>query len=84
MRIDSVHGRLRAIVQNAPDAPVSRAIVDMQGAQKGLLVNSTDLCAATHRARVNAAAQSGARATLRPVVHASCPHKRKHKRHRQP
>jgi len=30
-RIDSVHGRLRATVANAPDAPVSRAIVNMQG-----------------------------------------------------
>ena len=39
-RIDSTHGRLRAIVSGSPDAPVSRAIVDMQGGQKGLFVNS--------------------------------------------
>jgi len=85
-RIDSVHGRLRAIVSGAPDAPVSRAIVNMQGGQKGLFVNSRYLCRKQkrNRARVNAGAQNGRRDVTRPVMRAvACgKHRRKaHKRH---
>ena len=83
-RIDSTHGRLRAIVAGAPDAPVSRAIVNMQGGQKGLFVNSTNLCAGKHRARVNAGGQNGRREVTKPVMRAvKCGKHRvkKHKRH---
>ena len=82
-RIDSTHGRLRAIVSDSPDAPVSRAIVDMQGGQKGLFVNSTNLCAGKHRARVNAGGQNGRRDVTKPVMRAQCKkaHKKRHKGH---
>jgi hypothetical protein len=83
-RIDSVHGRLRATVANAPDAPVSRAIVNMQGGQKGLFVNSTNLCLAKHRARVNAKGQNGRRSLTKPMMRAvKCgkAHRKRHKRH---
>jgi len=85
-RIDSTHGRLRATVQDVPDAPVSHAIVRMQGGQKGLFVNSRNLChkAKRNRARVNAKGHNGRRRLLRPLVRAiKCPkkHKRSHKRH---
>jgi hypothetical protein len=73
VRIDSVGGRLRATVQGAPDAPVSRAIVDMQGGRKGLFVNSRHLCfkPKRNRARVNLLGQNGRPARSRPVVRAS-------------
>ena len=83
-RIDSTHGRLRAIVADSPDAPVSRAVVDMQGGQKGLFVNSTNLCAAKHRAEANAGAQNAKRDRSKPVVRAvGCgkAHRKKHSRH---
>ena len=42
MRIDSLKGRLRAMVKSAPDVPVSKVIVQMQGGKKGLFVDSTN------------------------------------------
>jgi len=66
VRIDSIGGRLRATVTEAPDVPVSRVVVQMQGADKGLFVNSRDICRGANRARAKLIAQSGRRATLRP------------------
>jgi hypothetical protein len=65
----------------APDAPVSRAIVDMQGGQKGLFVNSTNLCAGKHRAEVKSAAHNGRREELKPLLRAVKCGKAKHKKH---
>jgi hypothetical protein len=72
VRIDSVKGRLRATVESAPDAPVSRAIVDMQGGRKGLFVNSRNLChkPGRNRARANLRGQNGKLSRTRPVVRA--------------
>jgi hypothetical protein len=85
VRIDSHKGGLRATVEGSPDAPVSRAIVDMQGGKKGLFVNSTNLCAAKHRAKANATGQNAKRYTSRPLVRAKCgrAHKKKHGAHRR-
>jgi hypothetical protein len=47
VRIDSVKGGLRATIESAPDVPVSRVLVYMQGGQKGLFVNSRNICAKT-------------------------------------
>ncbi len=71
VRIDSRNGRLRASLADSPDAPVSRAIVDMQGAQKGLFVNSTNLCGATHRAIVDLGGQNGKLERITPAVRAA-------------
>ncbi len=87
-RIDSTHGRLRAIVADSPDAPVSRAVVDMQGGQKGLFVNSRNLChkPGRNRARANLRGQNGRRQLTKPVMHAvKCrkSHRKRHKGHRK-
>jgi hypothetical protein len=73
VRIDSTHGRLRAIVQNAPDAPVSRAVVNMRGGQKGLFVNSRNLChkAKRNRVGVNLVGQNARRSSSRPLLWAA-------------
>ena len=71
-RIDSVKGGLRAIAAATPDLPVSKAIVNMQGGQKGLFVNSTDICARKHRATVELDAHNGKHASLRPLLRARC------------
>ncbi len=84
VRIDSVKGRLRAIVQGAPDAPVSRAIVNMRGGQKGLFVNSRNLCvkAKRNRARANAKGQNGRRNLTRPQLRAlGCAKAKRRKAH---
>ncbi|MGE5281186.1 MAG: hypothetical protein ACM3N0_02490 [Chloroflexota bacterium] len=81
-RIDSVHGGLRVTVSGAPDTPVTKVIVDQQGGQKGLFVNSTNLCAGKHRATAKLAAHNGRRATLKPAVRAlGCGHRKAHRRH---
>jgi hypothetical protein len=71
-RIDSVKGGLRAIAQAIPDAPVTEAVLNMQGGQKGLFVNSTNLCRAKHRARIFLAGHNGKRITSRPVLAVRC------------
>lgn len=75
-RIDSKKGGLRAIFEDVPDAPITKVIVDMQGGKKGLIVNSTNLCASTNRANVQLDAQNGKRIQIRPVMQASCGKKR--------
>ncbi|HEX8689426.1 MAG TPA: hypothetical protein VF729_04200, partial [Solirubrobacterales bacterium] len=69
-RIDSIKGGIRATFENAPDAPLTKAVLRMQGAKKGLIVNSRNLCAATNRAKIQLEAQSGKVRKLRPVVRA--------------
>jgi len=80
-RIDSVNGRLRVRFEDVPDVPVSKVIVDMQGAKKGLIVNSGNLCAGRNRAAVKLVGHNGRRRKLRPVVRAAgCKKQRKAKR----
>ena len=83
LRIDSVHGRLRATLQGAPDAPVSKAVVRIQGGQKGLFVNSRNLCfkAKRNRAAVDLTGQNGRRERLKPLLRAQGCAKAKHRRH---
>jgi hypothetical protein len=86
VRIDSKNGGLRATVEEAPDVPVERAEVQMQGGRKGLFVNSTDICRGKHRAEARIVAQNAKRATLRPQLRAQCGKSKrhaKHKRHRK-
>jgi len=54
----------------------------MQGAKKGLLVNSTDLCKGKHRAEVNFTAHNGKHQNTRPALQAKCGKAEKHKRAR--
>jgi hypothetical protein len=71
-RIDSKAGGIRATFTEVPDAPLSKVVVQMQGQKKGLIVNSTDLCAATHRANLQLEAQNGKRLSARPEMRAGC------------
>jgi DNA-binding cell septation regulator SpoVG len=70
-RIDSIKGGLRAIASDTPDVPVSEVDLRMQGGQKGLFVNSTDICARTHRADLRLVAHNNRRLHLRPVLKAT-------------
>ena len=71
-RIDSVNGGIRTTFEAFPDAPISKAIVEMQGGKKGLLVNSRDVCRSPKRAKVALKAHSGKRRTLHPLLAAGC------------
>jgi hypothetical protein len=79
-RIDSAHGGIRATLENLPDAPLSKVLLKMQGAKKGLIVNSRDLCGAVSKADVQFTGQNGKRFTSRPVMRADCGKKHKKKR----
>jgi hypothetical protein len=55
----------------------------MQGGKKGLIINSTNLCAAANRAEAKFAGHNGKQASDRSVVGASCGKAKRHKKHRQ-
>jgi hypothetical protein len=70
-RIDSTHGAIRASFEGIPDAPISKVVLNMQGAKKGLIVNSTDLCAAPNRAKASFTGQNGRPYDFRPRLNPS-------------
>jgi hypothetical protein len=72
-RVDSVNGGIRTTIGTVPDAPVSKAIITLQGAKKGLFQNSTNICKGNHRATAKLTAQNGTRITLHPKMNADCP-----------
>jgi hypothetical protein len=79
-RIDSVKGgRIRNTFDLVPDAPVSKFTLTMQGAKKGLLVNSTDLCKATNRAIADFTGQNGKEHDFHPALVPDCGKGRKGK-----
>jgi hypothetical protein len=81
-RIDSVgNGRIRAIFDPLPDAPVTRFVLNMQGGRKGALVNSADLCADPAFATARMVGQNNRGVALRTEVRPDCA---KHKRKRRP
>jgi hypothetical protein len=80
-RIDSVKGRIRNTFEGVPDAPVSEFVLEMEGGKKGLLVNSTNICARKHHAIADLTGQNGKVYNTGPVLAAKCP-KGKKKHHR--
>lgn len=82
VRVDSVNGGLRATVTNAPDVPVTKVMLFMQGGNKGLFVNSRNICKHTYRAAAKFNGQNGKDHRFRPKMKASCGKKKASKRHR--
>jgi hypothetical protein len=80
-RIDSVDGgRIRNTFEAVPDAPVEWFKLSMQGAKKGLLVNSEGICSKRFRATAKLTAQNGKRLTEHPLLKANCAKGRRRKR----
>jgi hypothetical protein len=71
-RIDSVRARIRNTFAFLPDAPLSKFVFVMQGGEKGLLVNNTELCKAKPRADVKLDAQNGKFSDSTPAAAADC------------
>jgi hypothetical protein len=71
-RIDSVNGGIRASFESFPDAPITKVVASFPGGSKGLIVNSTNLCAKVNRVTAKFTGQNGKKATLRPPLKASC------------
>jgi hypothetical protein len=78
--IDSVHGGLRASFETAPDAPVSRFVMNLKGGKKGLLVNSEDLCAAPQFANALFVGHNDLGVRLRPRMEVDCKKQKKSKK----
>jgi hypothetical protein len=84
--IDSVHqkgsevSRIRNTFAVVPDAPVSKFTLELLGAKKGLLVNSTNICKGTHRAKAQFTAQNGKLHEFNPPLEAQCGGKKKAKK----
>ncbi len=74
-RVDSVNGGIRTTFETVPDAPVTKAIVSMQGGKKSLLENSTNICKGTHRVKVKMVGQNGKLFNSKPELKADCPKK---------
>lgn len=79
-RIDSVHGGTRATFAAVPDVPFAKAILNMRGGKKGLLLNSRNLCTSTNRATVKMDGQNGKVHDTRPKLKAAKCKKKQHKR----
>lgn len=71
-RIDSLNGRIRNTFEMVPDAPVTKFTLEMQGGQKGLIVNSVNICKGKHRAIADFKGQNGRRHLFNPIVKAKC------------
>jgi hypothetical protein len=67
-RIDSVNRGIRTTFEGVPDAPFTQATLTMPGGKKGLLVNSTDVCAQANRSAVQMDGQNGKVHDSRPVL----------------
>jgi len=77
-RIDSVKGQLRTTFDTVPDVPVSKFVVTVRGGKKrGLLVNSSNLCARKYKVIARFTAQNGKTANQRPKLRTPC---KKHRR----
>jgi hypothetical protein len=83
-RIDSYKGGLRSTFEATPDAPLTKLVLSMAGAKKGLFVNSRNVCKTTNRATASFVAHNGKEVVLRPKLQAQCggTKKQKHQRRR--
>ncbi|HWW68047.1 MAG TPA: hypothetical protein VNY83_08705, partial [Solirubrobacterales bacterium] len=74
------NGQIRNTFEAVPDAPVTEFTLEMQGGGKGLLENSTDLCASPHHATADFVGHNGKVEDFRPLLAVSCGKKgKKHK-----
>ncbi len=59
--ISSAHGRLKTVFNNTPDVALDKFILNMKGGDKGLLVNSRNLCSRPTNGFLNLLAQNSRR-----------------------
>jgi hypothetical protein len=83
--ISSKRGGLKTVFNSAPDVPVSKFILNMQGGKKSLLVNSTNTCAAPQLAVLNIKGQNNKKVVNNKfkLNISSCGNKSKGKKHKK-
>ncbi|HEX9966362.1 MAG TPA: hypothetical protein VGB06_00300 [Solirubrobacterales bacterium] len=57
--ISAVNGRLKTVFPRVPDVPVRKFVLTMKGGNRGLLVNSENLCAQPRFGKLNLKAHNG-------------------------
>ncbi len=82
-RTDSVRGGIRNTFDFIPDAPFTKLITKLPGGNKGLLVNSRDICRRAYRATVKYTAHNGDRYVDHPKLRVRCKGKGKKKHHKR-
>lgn len=83
-RIDSVKGRLRTTFATVPDVPVSKFVLTVKGGKKrGLLVNSSNLCAKKYKVIARFTGQNGKKANQKPKLRTPCKRHKKHHKHKR-
>jgi hypothetical protein len=82
-RIDQVNGRMRNTFDVLPDVPVSKFSLTVRGGKKGLLENSTNLCARKYRVIAKFTGQNGKKANQKPKLRTPCKKQQRgrHSRH---
>jgi hypothetical protein len=76
-KIDSPNQSIRTTFASIPDTPVSKFTLSMFGGKRGLLKNSTNICANRQKVDARLTGQSGATANQRPTLEAPCGKARK-------
>ncbi len=75
---------IRNTFEAAPDAPVSKFVLEMQGGKKGLLVNSENICRKAQKANASFTAHNGKTYSATPAIKNDCGKKgRKGKKHKR-
>jgi hypothetical protein len=80
--IDQVPGRTRTTFDVVPDVPVSKFSLTVRGGKKGLLENSTNLCARKYKVIAKFTGQNGKKANQKPKLRTPCKKKGVGRRHR--
>lgn len=80
-RIDQVKRRMRTTFDVVPDVPVAKFSLTVRGGRKGLLENSTNLCARKYKVIAKFTAQNGKKANQKPKLRTPCKKKKHHHRH---
>jgi hypothetical protein len=76
-RIDSFQGGIRTTFGRVPDVPVTKFVMTLPGGKKGLLVNSTNLCAKPVKAIIRFKAQNGKKANRKSKLRTPCKRKKR-------
>lgn len=70
---------IRALFEGVPDAPITRFVMTLFGGERGLLVNSANICSAPPTATVKALGQNNLGAAFTTVLRGQCKGKKKGK-----
>jgi hypothetical protein len=71
-RIDSFRGGIRTTFDRVPDVPVTKFVMTLPGGKRGLLVNSTNLCAEPVKGIVKLRGQNGRKANRVTTLRTPC------------